>query len=119
MNLGLGSHGFQYAGSIGLLPISEATDKTLMMLGDVLTKQFDLSGLFGIDIILDGDQVWTIEVNPRYTASMEICEAARVGTPLSLTLAIGSRPLPQLILRGSGFPILHMEKQLCLPGVTS
>jgi predicted ATP-grasp superfamily ATP-dependent carboligase len=72
----LGSHGFQYAGSIGLLPISEATDKTLMMLGDVLTKQFDLSGLFGIDIILDGDQVWTIEVNPRYTASMEICERA-------------------------------------------
>jgi uncharacterized protein len=72
----LGSHGFQYAGSIGLLPISEETDKTLMMLGDVLTKQFDLSGLFGIDIILDGDQVWTIEVNPRYTASVEICERA-------------------------------------------
>lgn len=72
----LGSHGFQYAGSIGMLPISETTDNTLMRIGDVLTKQFELSGLFGVDFILNGDQVWPLEVNPRYTASVEICERA-------------------------------------------
>jgi predicted ATP-grasp superfamily ATP-dependent carboligase len=72
----LGAHRFQYAGSIGPLPISKTTDATLMTIGDVLTKQFNLSGLFGIDFILDGDQVWTLEVNPRYTASVEICERA-------------------------------------------
>ena len=32
------------------------------------------SGLFGVDFILDGDDVWTLEVNPRYTASVEIVE---------------------------------------------
>jgi predicted ATP-grasp superfamily ATP-dependent carboligase len=72
----LGARGFQYAGSIGLLPIPDAVEKTLNEIGDVLTKQFELSGLFGVDFILDGEQVWTLEVNPRYTASVEICERA-------------------------------------------
>jgi predicted ATP-grasp superfamily ATP-dependent carboligase len=30
--------------------------------------------LFGVDFILDGDDVWTLEVNPRYTASVEVVE---------------------------------------------
>ena len=42
----------------------------------MLADRFELSGLFGVDFILDGDQVWTLEVNPRYTASVEIVERA-------------------------------------------
>jgi predicted ATP-grasp superfamily ATP-dependent carboligase len=70
----LGAHGFQYAGSIGPLPVATKTKETIEHLGQVLTEEFELTGLFGIDFMLDGDQVWTIEVNPRYTASVEICE---------------------------------------------
>jgi predicted ATP-grasp superfamily ATP-dependent carboligase len=72
----LGAHGFQYAGSIGSLPISEAVEKAIATIGEVLTRSFELSGLFGVDFVLDGNDVWTIEVNPRYTASVEICERA-------------------------------------------
>jgi uncharacterized protein len=72
----LGSHGFQYSGSIGLLPIAETTRATVEKIGEVLTRQFELSGIFGLDFILDGHRVWAIEVNPRYTASVEICERA-------------------------------------------
>ena len=68
------AHAFQYAGSIGPWPVSEATRATLARLGNVLSEQFELAGLLGIDFILDGDQVWTVEVNPRYTASVEIVE---------------------------------------------
>ncbi len=68
------AHGFQYAGSIGPWPVAAATRATLEQLGDVLVEQFELSGLFGVDFILDGEQVWTVEVNPRYTASVEIVE---------------------------------------------
>jgi predicted ATP-grasp superfamily ATP-dependent carboligase len=39
-----------------------------------LAEKFELLGLFGVDFILDGDNVWTLEVNPRYTASVEIVE---------------------------------------------
>jgi predicted ATP-grasp superfamily ATP-dependent carboligase len=70
----LGAHGFQYAGSIGPWPIADATQATLARLGNVLAEQFELIGLFGVDFILAGEEAWTLEVNPRYTASVEIVE---------------------------------------------
>jgi predicted ATP-grasp superfamily ATP-dependent carboligase len=70
----LGAHGFQFAGSIGPLPISDAINGTVMRIGSVLAKQFDLLGLFGVDFVLNGEDVWALEVNPRYTASVEIVE---------------------------------------------
>jgi predicted ATP-grasp superfamily ATP-dependent carboligase len=72
----LGAHGFQYCGSIGPWPVSTAALVTIQQNGSVLAKQFELIGLFGVDMILNGDEVWTIEVNPRYTASVEIVERA-------------------------------------------
>jgi hypothetical protein len=41
-----------------------------------LAGAFALRGLFGIDVIWDGERAWTIEVNPRPTASLEAIEAA-------------------------------------------
>jgi predicted ATP-grasp superfamily ATP-dependent carboligase len=37
---------------------------------------FALRGLFGVDLVWDGERAWTIEVNPRPTASLEAIEAA-------------------------------------------
>ena len=70
----LGAHGFQYAGSIGPWPISEAHLATLDRHRQRTGERFELVGLFGVDFMLDGEEVWTIEVNPRYTASVEIVE---------------------------------------------
>ncbi|MFQ3591867.1 MAG: hypothetical protein SNJ82_01605, partial [Gemmataceae bacterium] len=33
-------------------------------------------GLFGIDGLLDGPRFWVLEVNPRYSASVEVLEQA-------------------------------------------
>jgi predicted ATP-grasp superfamily ATP-dependent carboligase len=77
----LGAHGFQYAGSIAPHTVSEAAQETIARIGETLTKQFELRGLFGVDFILDLDRVWTLEVNPRYTASVEIVERA-TGAPV-------------------------------------
>ena len=41
-----------------------------------LAAAFALRGLFGVDLIWDGERAWTIEVNPRPTASLEAIEAA-------------------------------------------
>jgi predicted ATP-grasp superfamily ATP-dependent carboligase len=70
----LGAHGFQYAGSIGPWPISEVALATITRIGQVIAERFELLGLFGVDVVIEGDTVWTIEVNPRYTASVEIVE---------------------------------------------
>ena len=41
-----------------------------------MAAAFALRGLFGVDFIWDGERAWTIEVNPRPTASLEAIEAA-------------------------------------------
>jgi predicted ATP-grasp superfamily ATP-dependent carboligase len=41
-----------------------------------LAAAFALRGLFGVDVVWDGERAWTIEVNPRPTASLEAIEAA-------------------------------------------
>jgi predicted ATP-grasp superfamily ATP-dependent carboligase len=40
-----------------------------------LAAAFGLRGLFGVDVVWDGEQAWVVEVNPRPTASLETIEA--------------------------------------------
>lgn len=65
---------FQYAGSIGPWKITHQVQAEIERTGNVLAQQFNLVGLFGVDMILQGDQAWTLEVNPRYTAAFEVVE---------------------------------------------
>lgn len=67
---------FAYAGSLGPLELSSPIRSTLRRLGEALRAEFALRGLFGVDLILASGQPWLIEVNPRYTASMEVLEWA-------------------------------------------
>ena len=100
----LGAHGFQYAGSVGPWPLSETATSTIGRIGDVLADAFDLVGLFGVDMILDGEQIWTLEVNPRFTASVEILERATgiqaIAAHAAACAAAGSRG------QGAGSPAL-------------
>jgi uncharacterized protein len=41
-----------------------------------LAAAFALRGSFGVDFMWDGERAWTVEVNPRPTASLETIEAA-------------------------------------------
>lgn len=65
---------FQYAGSIGPWPMNERAVAIIRKIGKTVSQEFNLLGLFGVDFILSENAVWTIEVNPRYTASVEIVE---------------------------------------------
>jgi len=66
---------FQYAGSIGPLEPDSSRDGVIISAGQVIAREFELEGLFGIDFVVDAHgQPWVLEVNPRYTASMELVE---------------------------------------------
>ncbi len=69
-----GASGFRYVGSIGPVAFDSRTYHEFQRIGHCLAAAFPLCGLFGIDTIVAGPDVWTIEVNPRYTASVEILE---------------------------------------------
>lgn len=72
-----GAAPYQYCGSIGPYPdLPAGVIEEIERIGAVLVKTFGLVGLFGVDLIIDDSRVWALEVNPRYTASVEILERA-------------------------------------------
>jgi uncharacterized protein len=46
---------------------------------DHVAGVFGLRGLFGVDLIWDGERAWVLEVNPRPTGSLESVQAAHGG----------------------------------------
>jgi predicted ATP-grasp superfamily ATP-dependent carboligase len=71
-----GASGFRYVGSVGPVSLDGQLNSQLRSIGECLTAAFDLRGLFGVDVIVGCGKVWTIEINPRFTASVEIHERA-------------------------------------------
>src|SRR4029077_10621295 len=57
-------------------PIGEGLATKLRTLGEVLGRAFELLGWFGVDYVLRDEVPWPVEINPRYTASVEIHELA-------------------------------------------
>lgn len=105
----LGAPPFAYAGSL-VGPVlggaTAAVGRAAEAAVDRLAAAFALSGLFGVDFLLDGARLLLVEVNPRYTASMELIEAATGDPLLDLHLdGVGGRlpdapPLWRRLLEG-------------------
>ncbi len=72
---------FAYRGGIAPWNPGPAPAARLVELGDRLAAAFGLVGWFGVDYVLDHGIPWPVEVNPRYTASVELHELA-AGRPL-------------------------------------
>ena len=70
----LHASGFHYAGNLGPLPLDAATASRWHALGAALAQTFHLRGLFGVDAIVRDGVPWPVEINPRYTASVEVLE---------------------------------------------
>jgi predicted ATP-grasp superfamily ATP-dependent carboligase len=67
-----GGAAFAYQGSVGPIVLPATVRESLTH----LATRLDLRGLFGIDGLLDGEQFHVLEVNPRYSASVEVLEHA-------------------------------------------
>lgn len=62
--------GFAYCGNVGPVePPPGVAD-----LGRVLVAAFGLTGVWGLDFVLKGGVPYPVEVNPRYTAAVEVLE---------------------------------------------
>ncbi len=67
---------FHYCGSLGPLPLAASVRQRLEALGQSLVRGSGLRGLFGVDFVLRDEVPWPVEVNPRYSASVEVLEYA-------------------------------------------
>jgi uncharacterized protein len=80
----LGASGFRYCGSLmgpGLFPSEEALRLRAAALAGAVVHAFGLVGLNSLDFIARAGVPWPIEVNPRFSASMELFERG-AGVPL-------------------------------------
>jgi uncharacterized protein len=77
-----GARGFRYCGSLLASRDEPLFDRQAELLAgatalaEALTEAFELRGLNGIDFIARNGVPYPIEVNPRYSASMELVERA-------------------------------------------
>ena len=88
-----GAAQFQYAGSVGPLVPSDEVIHQLERLGDVFTGEFGLQGIFGVDGVLGDSKFSAVEVNPRYTASVEVLERAGTGSVVRQHAAVFGQPM--------------------------
>jgi predicted ATP-grasp superfamily ATP-dependent carboligase len=89
---------FNYCGSLGPLEVTDPLPReSLVRTGGVLAERCGLRGLFGVDGILREGVFWPVEVNPRYTASVEVLEHATGMKALAwheLVFTLGCLPAP-------------------------
>lgn len=78
---------FGYGGNVGPAGVSGELCAGLAGYADRLARGHRLRGVWGIDFVLRHGRAVPIEVNPRYTAAMEVLELAS-GTP------VFARPAP-------------------------
>ncbi|MGP0065418.1 MAG: ATP-grasp domain-containing protein [Isosphaeraceae bacterium] len=126
--IGVPGSPFGYRGSIGPCPISAALAGSLGALGNRLASSFGLVGWFGVDYVLRDGIPWPVEVNPRYTASIEIhelatgrflldehrraCEGVSDPEPEPGPATIGNARAPVIAKR-----ILYARRRLVMPDV--
>ena len=72
----LGAGGFTYCGNLGPLELEGEALREVALAGAATGGEFSLRGLFGLDFILTDDGPVFIELNPRYTGSVEVIETS-------------------------------------------
>lgn len=70
----LNGRGFLYCGSIVPAEADKTVEEPLQRAARAIVTRTGLRGLFGIDAIVSEDSVYVLEVNPRWTASVELYE---------------------------------------------
>jgi predicted ATP-grasp superfamily ATP-dependent carboligase len=129
----LGARHFAWCGNI--LPLALRPAERVTVLEAVermvasLTSRFDLRGVNGVDLVIadgpdDRPSPFLVEVNPRYTASMELVERAYGLGVFSLHLEAMTGRLPEFSLRerlhapGSylGKGIVYARRTVTIPG---
>lgn len=96
-----GGSGYVWCGNVlrGGPPAADDLGAQLAKLAAVLTRRFGLRGVNGADVLVTGAEgecrtAWLIEVNPRYSASMELAQRAWGTDVLALHVAAYGGVLP-------------------------
>jgi uncharacterized protein len=97
---GLGARGYAWCGNVVPPRLAAEQQRALVVAAQAvcarLAAAFDLRGLFGVDLVWDGERAWVVEVNPRPTGSLECVEAAHGLGVFAAHVAACAGRLPRL-----------------------
>ena len=65
---------FIYCGNYVSFPVNSTILKEIQRIANEITLEFNLRGINGLDFILKDNEVYLIEVNPRFPGTMELIE---------------------------------------------
>jgi predicted ATP-grasp superfamily ATP-dependent carboligase len=118
---GLGASGYAWCGNLVPPRLGAAQRRDLEVAARTicahLALAFGLRGLFGVDLVWDGERAWVVEVNPRPTASLECLEAAHGARVFAAHLEGSAGRLPAIApgrapLRAAGKAILFAARDV-------
>lgn len=69
-----GARAYRYCGSLYPLQAESPVLETLDALAQATTRAFGLTGVNGLDFVVRDRRVYVLELNPRYSASMELLD---------------------------------------------
>lgn len=116
-----GASGFEYAGSLAPLALSPPQQLAGQAIGQWLAQSRSLRGLFGVDFILsDAGIIHPIEINPRYTASVEVIERVTGTAALAKLQAVTQQHSPVCPatfnpVQAAGKAIVRAKRTLAVP----
>jgi uncharacterized protein len=77
---GFGARGYAWCGNLVPPRLGAVQRRALAVAAQTICAHLALAfgprGLFGVDLVWDGERAWVVEVNPRPTGSLECVEAA-------------------------------------------
>ena len=120
----LGVRGYTGCGNDAPPRLAEAERRALARQAEAvcahLAAAFGLRGLFGVDLVWDGDTAWVLEVNPRPTASLEVLDAVHGVRPFTAHLEACAGRLPagtsfSAAGRAAGKAIVWATRDVVLP----
>jgi hypothetical protein len=100
-----GARGHRYCGSVYPFSAEPALLERLSAIAGTVTEAFGLVGLNGIDFVLREGEPYVLEINPRYSASMELIERggrlsvfeAHVAACGGALPSLDAAPLPEVL----------------------
>jgi len=111
-----GARGYRYCGSLYPFSADRALLDRMSAIAGAVTEAFGLVGLNGIDFVLREGEPYVLEINPRYSASMELIERggrlsvfeAHVAACGGALPSAGAAPIPEVL----GKAILYAKRDV-------
>jgi predicted ATP-grasp superfamily ATP-dependent carboligase len=118
-----GARGYAWCGNVVPPRLAEAERRALVAEAGAICRHvasaFEMWGLFGVDLVWDGERAWVVEVNPRPTGSLECIEAAHGVGVFAAHLDGCAGRLPRVApspgpRRAAGKAILFATRDVCV-----